>query len=205
MAKSWRLAKSLEQLRTQVDALSPHRDRSSDGTIGDTRHQATKSEHNPDANGVVRALDITNDPAHDVDAGKLAETLRQSREPRILYLISRGKIVSSKVSPWVWRPYTGVNGHFHHVHISVVPEAALFDDMRPWALTAAPPLLSQHATVTARTGLRLRSGPGPEFPFEKELAHGTLVWTGEVKGDWIMVDIEGDGKFDGYVHKAFLG
>lgn len=205
MAKTWRLAKSLEQLRTQVDATSPHRDRSSDGTIGDTRHQATKSEHNPDANGVVRALDITNDPAHDVDAGKLAETLRQSRDPRILYLISRGKIVSSKVSPWVWRPYSGVNGHFHHVHISVVEEQSHYDDVRPWTLTAPPPLLSAHATVMARSGLRLRGGAGLDFPIIRELANGTVVWLGREQGDWVMVDLEGDGKMDGYVHRSFLG
>jgi hypothetical protein len=58
-----RLARSLETLRHQVDQLAPNRDKDSDGWIGDTSHQARKSEHNPDANGVVRALDITNDPA----------------------------------------------------------------------------------------------------------------------------------------------
>jgi len=82
---SWRLAKSLITLINQVDAQFPIRDRSSDGTIGDARHQAEKSDHNPDREGVVRALDITHDPAHGVDTYKLAENQRIARDPRIKY------------------------------------------------------------------------------------------------------------------------
>src|SRR5215470_17886646 len=100
---SWRVARSLLTLRDQVNRMAPDRDKSSDGTIGDERHQTTKSEHNPDANGVVRAMDITHDPAHGVDARKLAEALVASRDTRILYLISNGQIVSSVVKPWIWR------------------------------------------------------------------------------------------------------
>src|SRR5262249_36859977 len=54
-----RLAKSLITLIDEVDAKYPDRDRSNDGTIGDTSHQARRSDHNPDSEGVVRALDIT--------------------------------------------------------------------------------------------------------------------------------------------------
>jgi len=118
----------------QSDA--PDRDKSSDGTIGDERHQTTKSEHNPDANGVVRAMDITHDPAHGVDARKLAEALVASRDTRILYLISNAQIVSSVVQPWIWRRYNGINPHRHHMHISVVTEPHRYDDIRPWDLSA---------------------------------------------------------------------
>src|SRR6516165_1943153 len=121
----WRVAPSLLTLRDQVNRMAPDRDKSSDGTIGDERHQTTKSEHNPDANGVVRAMDITHDPAHGVDARKLAEALVASRDTRILYLISNAQIVSSVVNP-----------HRHHMHISVVPEPHRYDDIRPWDLSA---------------------------------------------------------------------
>ena len=59
---SFRLAKSLETLRQQIDQLAPNRDKDNDGWIGDTSHQTRKSEHNPDSNGVVRALDISTTP-----------------------------------------------------------------------------------------------------------------------------------------------
>lgn len=137
---AWRVAKCLETLRSQVNAKWPNRDKSSDGTIGDAAHAATHSEHNPDANGVVRAMDITHDPAHGLDARKLAETLVASRDSRILYIISNAQIVSSAVSPWVWRPYSGINAHRHHVHISVVASPGLYDDTRPWNLGVTAPV-----------------------------------------------------------------
>jgi hypothetical protein len=131
----WRLAKSLETLRSQVNAKWPNRDKSSDGTIGDAAHQATNSDHNQNSAGVVTAMDITHDPAHGLDARKLAETLVASRDPRIKYIISNAQIVSSQVSPWRWRPYTGANAHRQHVHISVAGD---YDDPRPWNLGETP-------------------------------------------------------------------
>jgi lysozyme family protein len=137
---TWRLAKSLVTLRDQVNAKWPNRDKSSDGTIGDAAHQATDSDHNPNSAGVVTAMDITHDPAHGLDARKLAETLVASRDPRIKYIISNAQIISSVVSPWQWRTYTGSNAHRKHVHISVTGSAGLYDDTRPWNLgTVAPP------------------------------------------------------------------
>lgn len=129
---TWRVAKSLLKLRDQVNVQWPSRSKSDDGTIGDARHAATKSEHNPDANGVVRAMDLTNDPASGMVSRKLAEALVASRDRRILYLISNAQIISSQVSPWIWRPYNGVNAHRQHMHISVVSEPRLYDDESPW-------------------------------------------------------------------------
>jgi hypothetical protein len=140
----WRVAKSLLALRDQIDRLAPNRDKSSDGTIGDTSHQARKSDHNPDANGVVTAMDITNDPAHGVDSGGIAEMLRVSRDRRIKYVISNSRIFSSQVSPWTWRPYTGVNAHTKHVHVSVIDDPTLYDDTALWSVDqlakTSPPL-----------------------------------------------------------------
>lgn len=137
-----RIAKSLDTLRSQVNALWPDRSKVNDGWIGDAAHQATPSDHNPNAAGVVTAFDITNDPAHGPDAGKLAETLRFSHDPRIKYIISNRRIASSLVSPWVWRPYSGANAHEEHVHVSVMADPKLYDDPRPWAIgkgVPAPP------------------------------------------------------------------
>jgi hypothetical protein len=103
----WRPAKSLLTLRDQIDKISPGRDKSSDVTIGDKAHQKRKSDHNPNEDGVVTAMDITNDPKHGIDAGALAEMLRISQDSRIKYVISNRKIFSSQTSPWKWRPSFG--------------------------------------------------------------------------------------------------
>jgi hypothetical protein len=136
-----RLAKSLITLIDEVDAKYPDRDRSNDGTIGDTSHQARRSDHNPDSEGVVRALDITHDPAHGVDTYRLAENLRTGRDPRIKYVISNRKIFGDEgyasrngVSAWTWGAYNGTNPHDMHVHVSVNADDALADDTKPWAI-----------------------------------------------------------------------
>lgn len=135
-----RLAKSLDVLRAQVNARWPDRNKGSDGWIGDTAHSARKSDHNPNSAGVVQALDITHDPRGGPDAGKLAEMLRLSRDPRIKYLISNQRICSGAggQSPWSWRPYSGSNPHTKHVHISVCDEKVLYDSSKPWAIAPKP-------------------------------------------------------------------
>jgi hypothetical protein len=137
---TWRVAKSLDKLRSQVNAQWPKRDKSSDGTIGDERHQASTSDHNPWVKdgkmGVVTGMDITNDPTGGPVSNDLAETLKASRDPRIKYIISNARICSGDAgpSPWVWRKYSGANAHRHHVHISVKSEKSSYDSVRAWAL-----------------------------------------------------------------------
>lgn len=134
---AWRLARSLERLRAQVDALAPGRSKASDGTIGDASHAASKSDHNPDDNGVVKALDITHDPAGGCDCNAIAEALVASRDGRIQYIIWNRQIINRETSPWVWRPYTGNNGHTHHIHISVDEKPELYDDATDWSVKVA--------------------------------------------------------------------
>jgi hypothetical protein len=132
---SYRIAKSLATLRDQINALSPNRSKASDGWIGDAAHSARRSDHNPDGSGIVRALDITHDPAHGIDGDKLAAALIASRDPRIKYIIWNRRILSGRAGPqaWVWRPYSGANPHTKHLHLSVVATAA-GDDGAAWAL-----------------------------------------------------------------------
>lgn len=136
---TWRVAKSLEQLLLQVNAKWPNRSKLSDGTKGDDAHALRKSDHNPNALGVVCAMDITNDPATGVVSRQLAEMLIASRDVRIKYVISNKQICSGVGSqfPWIWRSYTGVNAHQKHMHISVRSPAQFYDDKTPWNLTGA--------------------------------------------------------------------
>jgi len=129
----WRLAKSLEVLRDQINTLAPGRARGWDGSIGDASHQARKSDHDPDADGVVHAIDVTHDPKRGCDANVLTEALRKGKDSRLKYCIWNGRIFSSLVSPWKWRVYNGASKHDHHMHVSVMDEGA--DDTRAWKLT----------------------------------------------------------------------
>src|SRR4051812_31073623 len=113
----WRLAKSLEVLRSQIDETYPTRNKASDGTIGDAAHAASASDHNPNAQGVVCALDITHSPPV-LDAHALADGLLSARHPDLKYLISNYRIAGAWTN-WVWVRYTGADLHFNHIHISV--------------------------------------------------------------------------------------
>jgi len=118
-----KLCKAGQQLRLQVDDSYPDRDRTSDGWIGDTRHQARPSDHNPDAEGIVRAIDIDRDLSGKAKPDLMPDLADQLRlcgkrgDKRISYIIFNGRIASSKKA-WAWRTYTGINKHNHHCHIS---------------------------------------------------------------------------------------
>ena len=122
MTNSPRLCKAGQQLRLQVDDTYPDRDRTSDGWIGDTRHSARPSDHNPDEQGIVRAIDIDRDLSGKAKPDlmpDLADQIRYAakRDKRIAYVIFNGKIASAK-SLWRWRAYKGINPHTKHCHVS---------------------------------------------------------------------------------------
>ena len=117
-----RLSKAAIQLREQFDDSFPSRDRTSDGWIGDTRHAARSSDHNPDANGWVRAVDIDADLTdHKSESIYLANQIRAyaKSDPaqRISYVIHNKKI-ASRILNWKWRKYSGINPHTSHIHVS---------------------------------------------------------------------------------------
>lgn len=115
-----RLAAAGVTLRRQIDRAFPKRDKASDGWLGDARHAATKSDHNPDPSGIVRAIDVDADLAAGKDTSTyLAEQIRQAakRDGRIAYIIHEAKIASPR-RRWKWRTYKGINPHIHHLHVS---------------------------------------------------------------------------------------
>ena len=62
-------------LREQINRRFPKRDKASDGWIGDAKHAQRASDHNPDADGWVHALDIDDDFGAPGDAQRLADQL----------------------------------------------------------------------------------------------------------------------------------
>jgi hypothetical protein len=118
-----RLCKAGQQLRLQVDDSYPDRDRTSDGWIGDVRHSQRASDHNPDEQGIVRAIDIDRDLSGKAKPDLMPDFADQIRlcaragDKRIAYVIFDGRIASPKKA-WRWRTYDGANKHNHHCHVS---------------------------------------------------------------------------------------
>jgi len=124
----WYLAPALAVLRAEINARWPNRDKTSDGTIGDTRHQATKSDHNPNARGSVNALDI------DVDGVHVPTILAAvQRHPSAHYWIWRRQIADAD-DGWRPRPYHGSSPHIEHLHVSIRQSRTAEQDRRPWGL-----------------------------------------------------------------------
>ena len=116
--KKWRLAKSLEVLLKEVNSLFPNREKHHDGTIGDQAHQARFSDHNPNAEGVVCAVDITHDPKSGADMGKISDYIAKNPHPNLDYIIFN-KRIASRNNGFTWKPYYGQNPHDKHMHVSV--------------------------------------------------------------------------------------
>lgn len=143
---TWRPARSLPVLRDQIDAAYPGRDKGADGILGDTAHASRASDHNPDSAGVVHAIDIDRDLGGGHDAHEIAVALVASRDPRIKYIISQGRIIYGTaafasaygdrgVGAWVWTKYYGGDQHYDHFHLSVVPDSRC-DQTTPWKIGA---------------------------------------------------------------------
>lgn len=145
---SWRVAAALDVLLDEVNAAAPNRSTVSDGSIGDTAHSSRTSDHNPNSRGVVRARDFTDDKTGGHNADDFAEFLRRSQDPRIKYVIDEGRMFSSyptsSYPAWTWRPYSGVNAHTKHTHVSVQDAPSLYDSTKPWGWSSAT---TEEATV----------------------------------------------------------
>lgn len=126
---TWHLVRSLDRFRAAVNARWPHRDKGSDGTIGDAEHQASSSDHNPDSDGSVDAWDMDVDGV-DVGACIGAALAHES----IQYVIYNRRITSRSMAGGlgVWHPYTGPSPHTEHVHFNTRPSHET--SSAPWNL-----------------------------------------------------------------------
>lgn len=136
---TWRVAKSLDKLLEQINEIAPNRSKVSDGSIGDASHQASAtSDHNPHCGpGVVTARDFTDDPQQGADMDAIANALRESKDERLKYVIWAGRMFSSYpasgYAAFQWRPYSGVNPHIKHMHVSVQCNASK-DSVKDWQI-----------------------------------------------------------------------
>jgi hypothetical protein len=106
----------------QATAIAPSRMKASDGLLPSKAHlaQNPNSDHNTGL-----AVDLTHDPARNIDCNEIFEQLKKDK--RVKYLIFKGKI-------WIPgrgdKPYTGSNPHNKHLHISIKDNCG--NDDSPW-------------------------------------------------------------------------
>lgn len=119
-------------LRDQVNKKWDKRDKASDGWVGDKNHMARPSDHNPDKNGWVHAIDIDEDFLGKGRGEKTAkefadQLIKYAREGkdggRLKYVVYENKIASGTHANryWVWRD--GNWGHTQHIHVSFTDKA----------------------------------------------------------------------------------
>lgn len=64
--------------------------------------------------------------------------------------------------------------------------------------------VGERYSVVARSGLRLREGPGTHFDVVGGLRPGQVVFVVSINDGWARVDVEGDGLIDGFASAGLL-
>ena len=149
---SWILVPCLVSLRNEFNRLAPGRDKASDGSIGDTSHQQSSSDHNPDETGrtpytdadhlnEVHAIDVDDDlrrPGWTMD--KCLEIIvtrhREGRDDRLQNIIYNRRIWSRSWG-WTARAYTGASAHTEHAHFSARYTTSQESSGKAWGLLEA--------------------------------------------------------------------
>lgn len=140
---AWQLTAGLQNLRAQVNARWPHRDKASDGTIGDAAHQAETSGHNPDGTpgsrpeyddhdgkAEVRAWDMDSDLGEPgTTAQMVVDHLRSlpGLDAHIRYMIYNRRIYKAATG-WAPEVYSGSSPHTEHIHFSGARSQAADND-----------------------------------------------------------------------------
>lgn len=140
---SYYLAASLDTLRTQIHSRFPALIKGSIGWIGDAAHRARASQHNPDRDGSVDAIDVPHRPDIGLDVHTLVAQLVASADPRLQRIIWYRRTWTPARG---WQAYTGSNGHTAHAHIETTDAGQ--DDRTPWRIpmfghTTPPPSLDE--------------------------------------------------------------
>jgi hypothetical protein len=154
------LVPCLAALRAEFNDVNPSRDKGADGWIGDDDHKKKTSDHNPDAQGRVLALDIDSTgpwPA----AGWFTEAIdrivdahRAGVDQRLEYVIWDREI-ASRGSRWQWTAYTGsTDPHTGHAHFSARHDHTGESDTTLWGIedTVTPDDIDKISTAVWAAG-----------------------------------------------------
>ncbi len=130
---AWTNIPASNSLRAEFNAAFPGRDKSSDGSIGDSAHASSSSDHNPDetANTPYEDSDSINEVhAIDVDSDLrragwsmqrvvniVVDRHKRGLDKRLQNIIYNRRIWSRSYG-WESRAYSGSNPHDKHAHFS---------------------------------------------------------------------------------------
>lgn len=212
---SWFLAPSLVALRDEVNARWPNRDKSSDGAVGDTRHSAIKSSHNPlwsapgKWSGVVRAVDIDGNGKVGERTPLVAAILDATiGDPRVWYVIWNRQIWS-RTTDWKPKPYSGLNAHDKHVHVSLVEEQSAWADTSRWLEVLVKIPTYKPLAVADAVFWNMNNGarPGVRNALEAINKSGArVIALNECSGHWpVLRDFAKDRGFTVITGKGELG
>lgn len=132
------LVPCLVQLRTQFNHEFPTRATGADGWIADSAHSST-SDHQPNAQGAVRAVDLTtalNRPGVVMadPVGIIIGRHQRGEDDRLEYLIY-DRLIYSRSRGYKPVPYTGTSDpHTGHCHCSARHDGHGWNDTRPWGI-----------------------------------------------------------------------
>jgi len=132
-----RLATSLTIARATIDGRYPQRDRTSDGWIGDEAHAMRNSDHNPNARGVVDALDIDMYGGPD-QVHRPSIVAAAMCHPAVNYVIFNRRIYDAD-DQFRPRVYNGINPHDKHCHYSIRQTIMAENTRITWPVLAAFP------------------------------------------------------------------
>jgi hypothetical protein len=170
-----RLVAGANAILNQVNKRWPERSKKNDGWIGGEIHHNVDSDHNPNEEGFVHAIDIDTNlmgesekkkSKEDADkfADELIEYVRKAvpGSERIKYVIYDNKIASGTFATryWVWRE--GEWGCKDHIHISFTKTGQ--SDPRNVSL----PIFSSRPKVVSN----LAPAKAPKYPGKERLMFG---------------------------------
>lgn len=111
---AWTLAPNLERRVTIVEACYPG---TVVGEIGDQKHMAEKSDHNPDSRGIVHAEDFMCN-AGTAEAKAILAWLLHDHEDLQYVIHNRIIYGRNEANGWNGSPYRGSDPHTGHIHAS---------------------------------------------------------------------------------------
>ena len=221
---SWRPAKSLVVLKSQLDSAYPNGGWLFLGMKGDAAHAAVPSDHNPNAAGVVTAMDIG--PGRSLDIHALANNLAANPHPDMKYIISNRRIANWQ-NGFKWERYSGSDPHDTHIHVSVGrgPDGRSvqpYDDTNLWNINQGGgdmPITREQEMALAYLATGSYPGSGYNYRFTGTTDYNGMIsfWSGqqtritkemekaEADGSTGIPNVIGSGYNSVYVGKPVVG
>lgn len=157
--------------------------------IGDPAHQGRPSDHNPEADGSVDAIDVMVGPHFsESQADELVNTLVHFHDWRISYIIWKRRIWKYSTG---WKTYNGSDPHTNHIHIS--RNDVQENNTNPWSLVI-PRRVVKVFEFTVKMPEYKQGDNDDDFPGYNMIARIQKLcgFTGkDVDGDWGPKTTEG--------------